>query len=516
MAKIDLRQTEDPEWARRLVDLVTPLVTPAHDGLLFASDQSLAIRSVPMNDPLPEPPAGFSRVLTYLSGAEAGRAFLAEVTQAADIDERLHGICAPIAAAIAPDHDGLGAHTTLARSGGRVVWVRRTRGSIIEDIVTGPLPVAGPEGRVHTPHPSLTTIPLLALIQVLREMSDEDVVGPARTASFVIDDPNFHAPSYGYFDMGEAASYLGERNLHLSIATVPIDSWAVRGSVIRLVNSSPALSVSVHGNRHLKREMAADVDAAGSARFGAEASRRVDRLRRRGLEVDPVIIPPHGACSEAMQQGLAGQGYLAVCYTGPVDSSADRLLAVNLYPADTHLRGGLPGLHRIKFVTTESHLRIRSFLGHPVILYGHHEDFVDGLGVLADCAASLARCGDYRWTSLHEVVLSNYAFVRRRAVAQVTAWSSVIDIQAPAGVRTVSVRWPSGQRSDHATTGSQVRLVDPGLRPAGDVPVGRDRQLPEALARRVATEARDRLMPLRARVAAARQDRRRKKTSASV
>lgn len=516
MVRIDLQATEDPVWARRLVELVTPLVTPAHDGLRFAGGERLAIRSVPMDGSLPEPPAGFSRVLTYLSAAEAGQAFRAEIMQAAEIDEHLHGICAPIAGAIAPDHDGLGSHTTLASSGGRVAWVRRTRGAIIEDIVTGPLPVAGSEGRVHTPHPSLTTIPLLALIQVLREMSDDDVVGPARTASFVIDDPNFHAQSYGYFDMGEAASYLGERNLHLSIATVPIDAWGARKSVVQLVNRSPALSVSVHGNRHLKREMSAAVDAAGSARFGAQANRRIDRLRRRGLDVDPVIIPPHGACSEAMQQSLAGQGYVAVCYTGPVDSSADQLLAVNLYPADTHLRGGLPGLHRIKFVTTESHLRIRSFLGHPVILYGHHEDFVDGLGVLADCAASLARCGDYRWTSLHEVVLSNYAYVRRGDVAEVTAWSSVIDIQAPAGVQTVSVRWPSGQRSDHATTGSQVRLVDPGLRPAVDVPAGRDRQLPEALARRVATEARDRLMPLRAKVAAARQDRRRRKTSASV
>jgi hypothetical protein len=331
---------------------------------------------------------------------------------------------------------------------------------------------------------------------VLRELSSEEVRASGLLASFIIDDPNLRWASYGYFDFRQAAAYLERRHLHMSIASVPMDWWGARRRVIDLVGRSPSLSVSVHGNRHLKREMGRAVDPADANRFYSQARRRMARLERRGLDVDQVIIPPHGEISQDMHANLAGQGFDAVCYTGPMGVAAHDLMEVNLYPADIHLRGHVPGLHRIKFNVSESQLRTRAFLGHPLIIYGHHGDFANGLGVLVNTAALVRTCGDARWSSLQRIGLSNFSYVRRGDAVEIRSWSTRIGFAAPEGVEQAIVRWPSGETSLEAIAPGRVNvLMDVSVPGVEDASTGFDRLLPRAILRRMATEMRDRSMP---------------------
>src|SRR5262249_48984385 len=62
--------------------------------------------------------------------------------------------------------------------------------------------------------------------------------------------------------------------------------------------------------------------------------------------------------------------------------------------------GGLPLLLRSSFEHPREDLVLRAFLRQPLILYGHHDTFADGLDVLAEAAADVNRLGDVRWQSL--------------------------------------------------------------------------------------------------------------------
>jgi len=52
---------------------------------------------------------------------------------------------------------------------------------------------------------------------------------------------------------------------------------------------------------------------------------------------------------------------------------------------------------RIPLTSSDADLALRAFLGHPLIVYGHHEDVAAGLEPLADVAARVNRLGDVRW-----------------------------------------------------------------------------------------------------------------------
>lgn len=503
-AQIRVQGRVPPHWGRSVLDLVAPLVTPTEQRLALGPG-TLVLRQLRCDEVAGSRTPEADRVLTFVTpaaGASPASGLDVRVRPSPDLDRRLHHLVAPVPA---PLPDPVGGEVLAGGAAGRG-WVRRCHGRTTEDVVSGAFPQPGREGRLLTPDVDTSTLALLVLVHVLRELSGVATVRPGLRATLVVDDPNLRCRRYGYLDLAEAGELLERRRAHLSVATIPIDAPFARRPVTELFRRSDRLSLSVHGNRHLHRELADADSPEAAAALGAQALGRLRRLARLGVPVEPVMVPPHGAASVATLRGLRAAGFTGVCYTGPVDQQGGRA-PVNLYPADVHLADGLAGLHRWRFDISRDYLRARAFLDQPLVLYGHHDDFAGGLGVLDDAIDDVERFGPVRWMSLRELLRGNLAWSRREDEQVVAAWSDEVVLGPEPWARSVRVLWPGGTcaRVLRPSSGwaDRMLLSSPRLAPLPFAarPPWLDRRLPGALVRRAATESRDRLLPRRAQLA---------------
>ena len=159
---------------------------------------------------------------------------------------------------------------------------------------------------------------LLPLVEFLRSVSaPSQFSSPRLRAAFVIDDPNLHASSYGYLRFDETRRAAREHGFHVAFATVPLDSWLARRSAAAWFKGSE-LSLLVHGNDHIRRELAHDTTPARAVARLAQAQRRIARLERRSrVGVSRVMAPPHGACSRLTMATLPRVGFEALCISRP-------------------------------------------------------------------------------------------------------------------------------------------------------------------------------------------------------
>ena len=170
---------------------------------------------------------------------------------------------------------------------------------------------------------------------------------------------------------------------------------------------------------------------------------------------------------------------------------------------------------RVPLTEPATAIALRAFLGHPIVLYGHHGDVAAGLEPLAAAAATVARLGDVRWMSLGDVALSNHALRTDGDTAVVTPYARRLRVALPAAVRSLTVARPRGADGAllgfsagggpvapfgcpvRATGVSELRLVAAGATDPAAVPAPAWRPWP--VLRRLATETRDRAQPLLAR-----------------
>lgn len=409
----------------------------------------------------------------------------------------------------------------LATRDGRPVWTASgeaetaaaaphelAAGEVLRDALTG--------GRA---------VALLPLVHFLRRVADAGWAPPPLRAAFLFDDPNLHWPTYGYVSYGRLVEHADEHGYHAAMAMVPADAWFAHPRAIRLFRARrDRLSLLVHGNDHVRRELAAtnrDLVAAL-----AQARRRIARFERRtGVRVAPVMAPPHGACGEPAIPALLRTGFEALCITRPYPwrkrPPAEALLA-GWRPADL-VAGGLPVLPRLPLRSAAGEIALRAFLGHPLILFGHHNDLADGLAPLERLAAAVGALGDVDWLPLDDLVRANVESRLAGDVLEVRLHARRAVIEVPEGVSAlrVLVVEPHGEPvPETLTVGAETGVLPPhagaGWREAEPLPVspgrvevalGRPdavdwtaaaavRWRPHARARRVLAEGRDRLLPL--------------------
>ncbi len=278
---------------------------------------------------------------------------------------------------------------------------------------------------------------------------------PPPRASFVIDDPNLHWPSYGFIRYRELVAHASRHGYHLALATVPIDGWLVDPRATSLLAQSPsALSLLIHGNNHLARELGCfDTDAEAVATI-AQALRRVATLERRsGMAVDRVMVPPHGACSEPALRAMFKLGMDGACISRPYPWRGNLPAATPLagwHPAEL-VAGGTPVLPRYPLASPREDLALRAMLGQPLILYGHHGDCAQGLDILAEAAREINDLGSVRWGRLGSIARENYATRPLGETLLVRMYARRITVEVPAGVRTLRVllQTPLGGSAGH-------------------------------------------------------------------
>jgi hypothetical protein len=413
----------------------------------------------------------------------------------------------------------------LASADSEPIW---TRAGSLQQALLAPAELA-PEEALRERLCDTRSAALLPLLHFLRELSAPlRWQAPPQRACFLFYDPNLHWPSYGFVKLDELASHARSHGYHAALATVPLDTWFTHPAALRaLTESGGALSLVVHGNDHNGGELGrleAEDEALATA---AQALRRVHAFERRtGASVERVMVPPHEECSEATVRALLRCGFAGISMTRPFPwlalpprtwlarpEGSDAL--VGWRPAD--FTAGLPLLIRHPIAQRSSaELALRAYLGQPLVLYGHHDDLLEGPEVLAEVAAEVNRLGPTSWCSLGQIAAGNYETRSDGDGLAIRMLSRGARVEIPRDQESLSVALPpslepeGGQllldgrpaRLDEArpvVPGSSVEVelrvenaVDASAVPA-------PRRQPLAIARRLGAEGRDRLVPLAAR-----------------
>jgi hypothetical protein len=368
---------------------------------------------------------------------------------------------------------------------------------------------------------------LVPLLHFLRDVCEElNWSEQPLRASFVIDDPNLHWPSYGYLKYADLLRHASEHRYHVGLAMVPLDGWLVDRRAAALVKANGAfLSLLVHGNDHTARELGRLCTDSDAELAIGQALRRVAGFERRsGVAVRRVMVPPHGACSEAALRAMFRLGFEAACISRPYPWREDLpppSTAVGWYPAEM-VAGGLPILPRYHIAHPRQELVFRALLRQPLILYGHHWDLAEGLDVFSDAVADVNRLGDVRWGPLDWVARHNYCTRPEGEVLGVRMHSCRALVEVPAGVTALRVHTNEihgGPSWQHVTCGaararmwhrrsewtSELLEVRPhteielSLAPQHPLEPGAPAEgakRPWPIARRVLVEGRDRVRPL--------------------
>ena len=336
------------------------------------------------------------------------------------------------------------------------------------------------------------------------------------SASFVIDDPNLHAARYGFVHFRHLADHAAANNYHVAFATIPLDMWwASQKAVVAFRESRELLSLLVHGNDHVFRELDRSQRDGDLDALLTEALRRVDRFERRyGVPVARVMAPPHGACSQAMTEALLRSRFEALCVsrTHPwleAQPSEDALTGSR----PVHLVDGeFPLLLRYHIGQEREELPFRAFLDQPLVVYGHHEDLAGGPAVLAETATFIRKLGPVKWLSLEQIARSRYSLRRDGSCLVVRPQTRRIEVPVNPGFNAISIELPGGGPHGHVivTTG-QGSFTGAGPHPVAAGPVtilirhpsqtnrsgsnASKRPSSWPILRRALTETRDRLAP---------------------
>jgi hypothetical protein len=476
-------------------------------------------------------PAGLPNLtLTLPEPGDPGRA-LDSLYAKEGIDSRLHGAALPdqwTGSVLGQTGAGLSSEgtTVLATCNGTPTWTRsgESEATLLIPAELGPREALRErlcEGR------SAALLPLLHFLRARTETVRWQP--PAARASLLFDDPNLHWPSYGFVKLAELGAHAREHDYHVALATVPLDAWFAHPAALRALRESDgAISLLVHGNDHDGGELGRVRTEATAVSLAAQALRRVEAFgRRTGVAVDRVMVPPHEACSQAILGGLRRCGFEAITMTRPypwVEFEPHSWLArpeeagalVGWGPAE--FVEGVPVLLRHPIAgRSAAELALRAFLDQPLILYGHHEDALGGPEALLEAVEEVNQLGPTRWCSLREIAATSFETRREGSRMAIRLLTRRARIEVPDGVDELRLQLPGvGLEADrqalriageNANPGEPLS-VEPGssleitLAPVdvldtGAVPAPRRRPL--ALARRLASEGRDRLQPLTGR-----------------
>jgi hypothetical protein len=270
---------------------------------------------------------------------------------------------------------------------------------------------------------------------------------PPLRACLMFDDPNLHWSSYGWVNFGELIASARRNTYHVSFATIPVDTWYSNASVVQVTRKSKdALSLCIHGNDHIRNELAIDRDEPAWRRLLAQAIRRISEFEKRTqLRVDRVMVPPYGAFSATGAPLMTQYGFEALCVSRASLTAWNKEERWN--PDFGHQIsesvGGLPVIPR--HVMAEGHecsYRLAAFLSQPIIPHGHHQDCADGLGLVEAVASAVNGIGDVQWMSMEAISRSNYLSLRCKETLRIRMMARKIVIEIPEGVTEIVVERP--------------------------------------------------------------------------
>ncbi len=258
-------------------------------------------------------------------------------------------------------------------------------------------------------------------------------------ANLTIDDPWLTQP-YGHLDYPALLGQMENHNFHTTIAFIPWNFDRSESAIVALFRAHPErFSICVHGNNHDHKEFG-DYAINSLPQQIADIRLGVARMERframTGIPYDRFMVFPHGVAPEATFAVLKRYDFLGTTNVVSVPLGATfptdpafllrpytvafaNFLSMSRYPVG----GQLPRLE----------IAIQSFLGNPLLLYGHEDLFVEGIGafnVFADYVNQVQP--NTQWTNLGEIARHSH-LVRRRAdgAFEVRMFSNEMDLKNP-------------------------------------------------------------------------------------
>jgi hypothetical protein len=393
--------------------------------------------------------------LTYLDArhAEARSPARVEIEQSATVEQPLRGRTLDDREALGPESVPVASgDELLASADRRPLWLARTqRGGRSYVAHLAPDELAGEEslrdllvrGRFMS---------FLPLVHFLREVCGQrGWQRPPLRACFIIDDPNLHWPSYGAIRYGELAAEARRHGYHVTMAMVPLDGWYAHPTAVRIFRESARqLSLAIHGNDHVKRELARP-RPDGYLPLGALALRRIAAFERRsGLAVGRVMVPPHDRCAQEALLPFARVGFDAITLGFGHRSPSDLLASWEA----SEFREGLAVVKRRPFGSDIAEWGLMAYLGQPLVAYGHESDLRNGLAVLSEVKSAFDSLGGVDWMSLDAIALSNFATRRAGSELRLRPFSRRVRVAPDPGIESIVVELPP---THHAS--EQERVV---------------------------------------------------------
>jgi hypothetical protein len=363
----------------------------------------------------------------------------------------------------------------------------------------------------------------LTLLHALRIACAKNLFDlPPLRAAFILDDPNLHWPSYGHVDFRQLAIRGRSKGYHVSMATIPMDSWFVHSGAAKIFREYPdSLSLMIHGINHAPQELAASYSPLARSTLLRQAILRIESLERKSdLDVSRVMVPPHGACSAVMLAALPRNGFEGACISSGSlrhhNAGQEWVTALGFAPAE--LINGCPVMPRWGMTDrTRNALLVAAYLGQPMIVRGHQQDLKEGPGVFDDFADFINALGPVQWSNLAGLARLNFQSKREDNTQRVRVLGLRADLDLPADATHMSIegagvgggsgpwRWssPAGDGGT-ARSGDLIRIE--GLRSrritiedASVSNMTQDSELEfrpnvKMILRRIATEARDRFL----------------------
>jgi hypothetical protein len=300
-----------------------------------------------------------------------------------------------------------------------------------------PLPIISSEQNFSDVFNGECFLEMLILLQFIREVSANIAYqNPPLRAGFIIDDPNLHWLSYGFVNYREIAAHAQKENYHISFATIPFDTWFTHQKTADLFRiNSLWMSLLIHGNNHQKKELALNYSEEMRQKLLSQAIRRIQRLEQKtNLQVSRVMVPPHGACSDKILAELPKYGFESACVSAAslrgYNENEPWTKTLGFFPAE--IIQGCPVLPRWGLSgNVRNTLLVAAYLGQPMILRGHHQDFKDGIELFDEYSRFINSLGNVYWSNMTDLSHFNYQWRMEGTTCRVKPFGRKIVFKVP-------------------------------------------------------------------------------------
>lgn len=328
-----------------------------------------------------------------------------------------------------------------------ILWSHRVvGGSGSIETVAQPLPALGPEAplRQHFNEKSFSS--LLPLLAFLRRLTRHLAWEPPRLqASFIFDDPSLKTRSFGYIRFADLVRHAELHNYHVAIAIIPLDMGSTHPGTVELFKQqAKRLSLVIHGNNHVRLELARDYPEHRRSQICNQAMGRALQMERRtGLRICRVMEPPFGTIRDTMFVPLVEAGFEGVLIT---PSQFLELGPASTFPTTFGLKPvegfplGLAMVPRLRMAASwRTEALLAAFLGQPVVLAGHHQDAIHGYELQAEFARTVNSIIGAEWARVGSIARSRYLVRRDRDRLRVQLHTRHACITLPPGTRKVVI-----------------------------------------------------------------------------